>query len=441
MRRAANPPSLSPRALAIAGGVAFVVAGALFLLIAWNVSGESALLALDEQMLQWMQAHHRPALITLLLAVTHLHSTKAVLAWSVLFGLVLARLRERYWMLTLALSVGGGMLLNLVLKAAYERVRPRFEPPLLVLDTYSFPSGHTAAAVAFYGVLAAFLVSRFHDARRRAACVAGAIAAVALVAFSRVYLGAHYPSDVVAAACSSTVWLVLCLAGGHAVVRGRIERRWFVLGALVLLALAGAMLLPLENWSREFQEAIAGMNLTTGIVVFCVVSVLASLLLVPVWLFAIAAGAVFGVAWGLVAAVLSALGSALAAFVIARYVMRRPFERAARRSASFGAMSAAVAKEGWKVVVLLRLSPIVPSSLKSYFFGLTRIGLPAYLVASVAAMLPATALKVYVGATGWHALREGGTLNWALFAAGIAATLGLALLLGRTARKRLQRFA
>jgi membrane-associated phospholipid phosphatase len=75
--------------------------------------------------------------------------------------------------------------------------------------------------VVFYGVLAAFLVSRFYDPRVRAACVVAAIAAIALVAFSRMYLGAHYLSDVMAAACSSTVWLVLCLSMVHGYVRRR----------------------------------------------------------------------------------------------------------------------------------------------------------------------------------------------------------------------------
>jgi uncharacterized membrane protein YdjX (TVP38/TMEM64 family) len=233
---------------------------------------------------------------------------------------------------------------------------------------------------------------------------------------------------------------VLCLAGGHAVVRKRLDWKWLVIGAAALLALLGAALLPLENWSQKFQAAIAGMDLAAGLAAFCAVSVIASLLLVPAWLFTIAAGAVFGMGWGLVAAIASAAGSVLAAFLAARYALRRPFERLAHRHATFKAMDAAVAKEGWKVVALLRLSPIVPSSLKSYFLGLTRIRLAPYAAASIAAMFPGILLKVYVGAAGRGVLSEGGALNWAMFAAGVAATLALAFLLGRSARKKLERF-
>jgi undecaprenyl-diphosphatase len=436
--REPHPRSLSPRALAIAGWSAFIVAGILFLAIAWNVTAQSSLLALDARVAQWLHAHGNPALVAFLLAVTHLNSTVAIGAWSGIFAVVLARMRERYWMLTLAVSVGGAMLLNVLLKHAYERMRPRFEDPVLVLPTYSFPSGHTAAAVAFYGVLAAFLVSRFYDARGRAACVAGAIAAVALVAFSRLYLGAHYLSDVVAAVCSSTAWLVLCLAGGHALVRGRLKPRWIAVGALALVMMLGAVLLPLEDWSQKLSGAIAEMDLVAGLLVFWAVSVTAALLLVPQWIVAVAAGAVFGFGWGLPAALVSAWSSMLIAFVVARYILRRRIERRARKYATFKAVDAAVAKEGWKVVALMRMSPLMPTGIKSYFLGLTRVPLAEYAAASAAGMLPGILLKVYIGAAGRGAISEGGALNWSLFALGIAATIMLAVLFGREARKRLK---
>jgi undecaprenyl-diphosphatase len=432
--RRPHPHSLSPRALAIAGWAAFVLAGALFLAIAWNVAARTSIAALDVRLADWLHAHASPALTAFMLAVTHLHSMAGIGLWSVTFAAVLAKLRERYWILTLAVTVPGAMLLNLLLKQAYERMRPRFDEPLLVLDTYSFPSGHTSAAVAFYGVLAAFLVSRFYGARRRAACVAGALLAVGLVAFSRLYLGAHYLSDVVAAICSSTVWLVLCLAAGHALVRGKLKLRWMALGGAALVAVALAALLPLEDWSHELESAIGGMGLVAGLALFGAVSVTATLVLVPAWIFPLVAGALFGMGWGLVVALGAALASALAAFLLARTLLRSRVERAARRSEVFRRVAAAVKKEPWKVVALLRMSPLLPSGLKSYFLGLTRVRLTDYATASAAGMLPGILLKVYVGAAGRDALSDGGALNWTVFAAGIAATLALTVLVGRKVR-------
>ncbi len=432
-----HPPSLSPRALAIAGWTAFVLAGLLFLAIAWNLSAPGGLAAMDLRVADWLHAHAGGALATLLIAVTYLNSVLAVCLWSVAFGVVLARLREWYWMLTLGVTVGGMLAINLILKLAYERLRPRFEYPVLELVTYSFPSGHTAGAVAFYGVLAAFLVSRFYDARRRAACVAGAIAMVALVAFSRVYLGAHYLSDVAGAACAATAWLVLCLAGGHALVRGRLKLRWLIAGIAAFVTVAGLVVLPLEDWSEQLQASLAHMNPAAALLAFGAVTALATVLLVPGWLFPLAAGAVFGFFWGLVASVGAMVAGAVVAFELSRTVLRRYVERVAKKSGAYQSINAAVRKDGWKVVALMRLSPLMPSGLKSYFLGLTRIRRGEYLLGTAAGMLPGIALKAYVGAAGRGALSDGGAMNWALFAAGLAATGILGWFLRRRARARL----
>src|SRR5687768_16481214 len=70
-----HPPSLSPRALAIAGWSACALGAALFFAIAWNISGESRLIAFDQRVSEWLQAQHSSALVTFLLLVTHLNST------------------------------------------------------------------------------------------------------------------------------------------------------------------------------------------------------------------------------------------------------------------------------------------------------------------------------------------------------------------------------
>ena len=119
-------------------------------------------------------------------------------------------------------------------------------------------------------------------------------------------------------------------------------------------------------------------------------------------------------------------------------MLRALVERAARRSKVFKSVDGAVKKDGWKVVALLRMSPVLPSGFKSYFLGLTRVRLADYVSASAAGMLPGILLKVYVGAAGRGAITEGGALNWSIFAAGAAATVALTLIVGRKVRARLE---
>lgn len=219
--RGPHPRSLSPRALTLLGWGAVVLGNLTFLLLAWNVSGHRELVVLDAKLAAFLHNNATPAITTLMLVITHLHSTIGVLLLAAAFAGWLWRLKERMWMLTLALAMGGGMPLNVMLKYAYERARPSFDNPMVTLHTYSFPSGHTAGATLFYGVLAAFLVSRYYDRTQRATCIVVAVFAVTAVAFSRIYLGAHYLSDVVAAACSSIAWVTLCLSTVHGIVRRR----------------------------------------------------------------------------------------------------------------------------------------------------------------------------------------------------------------------------
>jgi membrane-associated phospholipid phosphatase len=119
--------------------------------------------------------------------------------------------RQHYWLLALIAVVPGGMLLNVLLKYVFQRARPSFDDPLLTLATYSFPSGHTANAALLYGLLACWLVTQQRGAGRRAAAIAGAVLMVALVGVSRMYLGVHYLTDVLAATAEGCTWLAVCI--------------------------------------------------------------------------------------------------------------------------------------------------------------------------------------------------------------------------------------
>jgi membrane-associated phospholipid phosphatase len=194
-----------------AGSIVLVIAGLLFALVAVNVVNGGGLTSVDDQLAHWLHEQSRPQLTQCLLALTHVHDPIFISVVSALITLYLIWKKRWYAALAALLVVQGGMLLNLLVKQAFHRARPSFENPLVTLTTYSFPSGHVVASTAFYGLLAALLIS--HTASwARACCVAlTALLMVVLIAFSRMYLGAHYLSDVLAGFLEAIAWLALCL--------------------------------------------------------------------------------------------------------------------------------------------------------------------------------------------------------------------------------------
>ncbi|PWF55760.1 phosphatase PAP2 family protein [Massilia glaciei] len=201
------------------GFVLMLLAGAAFGVIAADVVAGRPITLLDVELTHCL---HRPAhdgFTRAMLVVTHLHSQAGVALMALLLAVYFHRRGARYWLLTLAAAVPGGMLLNVLLKYTFQRARPDFTDPLLTLSTYSFPSGHTVGATVFYGMLAAWLVCRTRSWPRRALAVAAACAMVALVGLSRMVLGVHYLSDVLAAVAEGAAWLAICITAGSTLRR------------------------------------------------------------------------------------------------------------------------------------------------------------------------------------------------------------------------------
>jgi membrane-associated phospholipid phosphatase len=111
------------------------------------------------------------------------------------------------------LAFAGSALVTFALKVLFERPRPAFQDESLNLNTFSFPSGHASASVAVYGAFA-IIILRDVRTRRGRALVLGTLAILlALVGFSRIYLGAHFLSDVLAGYSLGTAWLMICVLG------------------------------------------------------------------------------------------------------------------------------------------------------------------------------------------------------------------------------------
>ncbi len=224
--------------------------------------------------------------------------------------------------------------------------------------------------------------------------------------------------------------------------RLRLDTRTLAAAAAAVALLAAARLAPVGGWLREAEGGIRAMG-SAGLVLYGAFYAAALLLFVPGTLLAIGAGFLFGVARGVAVILAASTVSAALAFTIVRRFARAPVERLARRDHRLAAVDRAIVREGWKVVVLLRLSPLFPFGFSSYLYGLTRLRLAPFLTASGLALLPRAFLAASLGAA-TASLERGrgrGPWEWALLAAGIAATLAATLLLARRAAEELDKDA
>jgi uncharacterized membrane protein YdjX (TVP38/TMEM64 family) len=216
--------------------------------------------------------------------------------------------------------------------------------------------------------------------------------------------------------------------------------RLLLLGLGALALFVAARLLPMASWLAAFRDWTAGLGVVGGIV-YAVVYVAAALLFVPGFVLTIGAGLAFGVLWGTVVVSIASTTAAGLAFLIARYLARDRVLRLARGNARWAAVDRAIREKGWRVVVLLRLSPMVPFNLSNYLYGLTALPFWPYLLASWLAMLPATVLYVSLGAAGRMATgdRARTPAEWALLGVGVLATVVVTVVLTRAARRELQK--
>ena len=147
----------------------------------------------------------------------------------------------------------------------------------------------------------------------------------------------------------------------------------------------------------------------------------------------------FGVVRGSVLVSLASTLGATCAFLLGRYLARNWVAKKIEGRASFAAVDRAVANEGWKIVLLTRLSPVFPFTLLNYAFGLTRVSLRDYVLASWIGMMPGTVMYVYLGslARAGVANHERTPTEWALYGVGLIATVAVAVVATRIARRAL----
>ena len=208
---------------------------------------------------------------------------------------------------------------------------------------------------------------------------------------------------------------------------------WIVVGLLAaaLLILGGRQL---GVYIPQFRAWVEGLGALAP-VVFILGYAVATVAFIPGSALTVAAGAIFGVVEGTIYTLVGATLGASAAFLLARYVARGAIERRISGNPRFAAIDKAVGREGFKIVALLRLSPVLPFNLLNYALGLTRVRFLHYLAASVA-MLPGTLLYVYSGAAVGDL--AGGAGNRVLLGIGLVATIVVTTFVTRLAGRALR---
>jgi uncharacterized membrane protein YdjX (TVP38/TMEM64 family) len=189
---------------------------------------------------------------------------------------------------------------------------------------------------------------------------------------------------------------------------------------------------------RSFQGWVTGLG-PLGWVLYALVYAVCCVLFVPGSILTLGAGALYGLWTGTAIVLAGATLGATLSFLLAKSVLRKKIERMTAGNAKFAALDRAIAKEGAKIVFLIRLSPVFPFTYINYAFGLTGVGTAPYVLASFVGMIPGTFAYVYLGsAAAGAASGEANTTKKIVQIVGAAVALAVTIFVARIATKAIR---
>jgi len=195
----------------LAGGLVAVLGTYAFAKFAGHVRSGSTQ-AFDNAVLQWFAQYRNPTLDAVMIEITFLGTGTVVLMIVAISGMFLWLTKHKYSALLLLISTIGGILLNNLLKTGFGRPRPQIMEWGARASSWSFPSGHAMSAAVVYGTVA-YLAARLQQRHlHRVVTLLCAAVLIVLISISRLYLGVHYPSDVLAGVVIGLAWAGFCMA-------------------------------------------------------------------------------------------------------------------------------------------------------------------------------------------------------------------------------------
>lgn len=205
--------------------IGLIAAGLAMFLFGWLAEDvfEGATIAFDDTVRSAVHDAATPFLTVLMKFVTLLGSTVFLVLATLLgaFGFYYLK-HKRGFVLLLITMIGGGILL-VSLKLSFRRARPEAFFDYALPASYSFPSGHSLASFCFYAILAALATARIENRRLKIVVWTIAAALILLIGLSRIYLGVHYPSDVLAGYAVGLIWVITVAVGDFFLKRRRAE--------------------------------------------------------------------------------------------------------------------------------------------------------------------------------------------------------------------------
>jgi uncharacterized membrane protein YdjX (TVP38/TMEM64 family) len=212
----------------------------------------------------------------------------------------------------------------------------------------------------------------------------------------------------------------------------------------VIILLGAAKYFHIQDLLRSALDWVGRLG-PWGPLIFIAIYILACVLFLPGSILTLGGGVLFGVIKGSIIVSISATLGATCAFLVGRYLARDWVAKKIQTNEKFQAIDEAVAREGWKIVGLTRLSPVFPFNLLNYAYGLTRVSVRAYFFASWIGMMPGTIMYVYIGSLAGEVAKLGSegrtrtSAEWALYIVGLIATIAVTIFITRIARGALRR--
>ncbi|WP_199290109.1 TVP38/TMEM64 family protein [Leptolyngbya sp. FACHB-36] len=212
---------------------------------------------------------------------------------------------------------------------------------------------------------------------------------------------------------------------------------------IVVVLVTTAQALNLQGLLQRLLLWVQGLG-PSGAIAFIGIYVLATILFLPGSILTLGGGVLFGIGLGSVCVFVGAVIGAMLAFLIGRYLARGWVAKQLEGKVQFQAIDQAVAREGLKIVLLTRLSPIFPFNLLNYAFGVTQVSLRDYVLGSIG-MLPGTVIYVYIGSLagnfaslGTETTAPPQLLQWLIRGVGLIAAVAVSFYITRIARKALE---